>query len=166
MNSNHYGRQGWKRSSMSHHSFKPSSMSRRRPASTGPLLLATSVRRVLTKEGKVTIATGQDSRRRPRCMALWEHASVACGWSRLCQNTFRPTRSSQRHNHQHGLQRSGEDCRPPDADAEAFADSSWHGASQTNEDRPQQRRQGRQSVPGADHPRGCGILNTICFVQL
>ena len=34
-----------------------------------------------------------------------------------------------RHNHQHGLQRSGEDCRPPDADAEAFAGSSWHGAS-------------------------------------
>ena len=65
-----------------------------------PHLGATSVRRVLTKKKArspllpVRTPPTRSLRRRPRCMALWEHASVACGWSRLWQNTFRATRSS------------------------------------------------------------------------
>ena len=84
----------WKRSSMSHHSLKPSSMSRRRPASPGTLLPLFGPKKARSPLLPVRTPPTRSLRRRPRCMALWEHASVACGWSRLWQNTFRPTRSS------------------------------------------------------------------------
>ena len=130
--------------------------------------VATSVR---TKEGKVTIATGQDSTYKELETPTKVHGLVGACFSRMWMEPSLAKHFPTYEEFNLVATTISTVCNEAaktagDADAEAFADSSWHGASQTNEDRSQQRRQGRQSVPGADHPRGCGILHTICFVQL
>ena len=95
--SNPYGRRGWRRSSTSHRSSRPLGMSKRRRTSLGILLPPSeesSPRRARSPLQLATAIPTRSSRRRQKCMVLWEHASVACGMSLLWPSTSRLMRSS------------------------------------------------------------------------